>query len=578
MNDVVVRASGLTRAFGRIRAVNGIDLSIKEGEIFGLLGPDGAGKSTLIRLLCGLLTPDTGTAEVLGFDTVRQKEAMTPGIGYVSEVVPLYWTMTVKENIDFFSRLRQVPAGEAAERKQELLSFAGLHPYVDRKAEQLSGGMKKKLALCCALIHSPRVLFLDEPTTGVDPLSRRDFWEILFQYVSRGVTICISTPYTDEAEKCHRLALIHNGEIIGEGQPGELKQRIPGEVLEISTTEPWQAVGVLKGQEGVFSAQVVGASVRLVVDKADARVGELEATLKKNNINTSGSRRVPFSMEDVFITLLGTDHRMEDKEFSAILKSPAGRKADGTVRPAYSITVSDLTKRFGGFTAVDGVSFNVKRGEIFGFLGPNGAGKSTTIRMLCGILAPTSGRGVVLGYDISREPERLKPEIGYMSQKFSLYKELTVEENIDFYAGLYGVRGKEKKERKEWILEMSDLKARRRSLAGELAGGWKQRLALGCAIIHNPEIVFLDEPTAGMDPISRRQFWFLLNQMSARGTTVFVTTHYMDEAEHCQTLGLIYRGKLAALGSPETLKRGLNREGATIDDVFVSVAESLKGV
>ncbi len=282
-------------------AVNGIDISIKRGEIFGLLGPDGAGKSTTIRLLCGLLLPTAGSATVLGFDTVKQKELINPGIGYVSEGVPLYETMTVRENMEFFIRLRQIPRAEAVTRQKELLQFTRLEQYTERNVGNLSGGMKKKLALCCALIHNPEVLFLDEPTTGVDPVSRRDFWEILVQFVNRGVTICISTPYIDEAEKCHRLALIHDGVIIGLGAPDELKSQIPGESLELGVAEPWKALEALSGLPGIVRSQVLGKSVHLVVDRASIRLKDIEASLSQNNIKLEECRQIPFSMEDVFI-------------------------------------------------------------------------------------------------------------------------------------------------------------------------------------------------------------------------------------------------------------------------------------
>ncbi len=572
MPDPIVSATGLTKSFKTTEAVKGVDLSIHRGEIFGLLGPDGAGKSTTIRLLCGLLTPTAGSATVLGFDVMRQKDRINSRIGYVSEGFPLYETMTVKENLDFFARLRQVPREEAAARQEELLVFSRLQPYVHRLAGHLSGGMKKKLALCCSLIHSPEVIFLDEPTNGVDPLSRRELWKIFQKYQRLGVTVCLSTPYMDEAEKCDRLALFHEGNIMGIGTPGDLKKQVAGQGMEIIASNPWRALEVLHGQPGILGGQVFGNSLRLAVDNIPQRLKHIQDWLTGSNLKLESWRQVPFSVEDAFIALMGsgkTSRPGEDFVPPPFITRELAGSAGG---PA--VVVSELSKKFDKFVAVDKVSFQIKRGEIFGFLGPNGAGKSTTIRMLCGILTPTSGKGQVLGYDIAREAEKLKPKIGYMSQRFSLYQELTVEENLDFYAGLYKVPKEERSSRKEWVVKMAGLEGRRRTLAGSLAGGWKQRLALMAAFIHAPEIVFLDEPTAGMDPISRRNCWDFINNMSMLGITTCVSTHYMDEAEYCHNLGLLYNGKVAALGTPADLKKNLGRENATMEDVFVSLAES----
>ncbi|MBI4331538.1 MAG: ABC transporter ATP-binding protein [Chloroflexi bacterium] len=581
MTDIVIQASSLTRTFGRTVAVQGIELSVNRGEIFGLLGPDGAGKSTTLRLLSGLLTPDAGSVRVLGSDVIRQKASVNPNIAYVSEGFTLYESLSVKENLDFFARLRRVPGKEARARQRELLAFSRLEAFAGRRAEHLSGGMKKKLALCCALIHGPEVVFLDEPTTGIDPLSRRELWRILTTYRSRGVTICLSTPYMDEAEKCDRVALFHGGRIVGAGRPEDLKEQVPGESLELSLAAPWRALALLKDRPGIRGGQVLGNTVRLAVDRAAERIPDLEGALAGNGIKLDNCRTVPFSMEDAFIALASATGVPP-------VNGPAGPGEESFAPPPFliangagdraapAVQVSDLTRKFGSFIAVDRVSFEVRRGEIFGFLGPNGAGKSTTIRMLCGILAPTSGSGWVLGLDIARDVEKLKPRLGYMSQRFSLYKDLTVEENVDFYARLYSVAGRQEQSRKDWVLDMAGLADKKNTLAGQLAGGWKQRLALMAAFIHGPEIVFLDEPTSGMDPLSRRRCWAFLNNIANLGITVFVSTHYMDEAEYCQKLGLLYDGKLAALGTPAALKAELGKPHATVEDVFVSLAEGTR--
>lgn len=489
----------LTKRFGDLTAVDSLSLSIAAGELFGLVGSDGAGKTTTLRMLTGVMEPSGGEARILGHPCHRL-EPVRGEIGYMSQRFGLYPDLTVGENIRFYADLFGVPAAERKRRLERLLSFSAMAPFVDRRAGRLSGGMKQKLGLCCALIHQPRVLFLDEPTNGVDPLSRRDFWRILRELRSRGVTILVATAYLDEAARCDRVGLLHRGRLLACDSPGELTRGSAGSLEE------------------------------LVI----SRIGGLPSPV--------------------------TDRR-------------APPPPDATP-PA--VTIANLGKRFGSFVAVDGISLTVPRGEIFGFLGPNGAGKSTTIRMLCGILPPSSGAGSVAGFDIASQPERIKENIGYMSQRFSLYEDLTVEENIAFYAGVYRLSASRRAERSAWVMEMAGLTERRRSRAGELAGGWRQRLALGCAILHEPPIVFLDEPTSGVDPLSRRRFWELIYSLAAGGVTVFVTTHYMDEAENCDRLALIYRGRLVALGTPSELKRERtkgNGKPPSLEEVFISLIE-----
>ncbi len=371
-DTAAVRAQGLTRSFGKTEAVKGVDLAIERGEIFGFLGPDGAGKSTTLRLLGGLLTPDRGSAFVLGYDIIKQKERVTSRIAFVSEGFPLYGTLSVRENIEFHAKLRLVPDKEARERKKELLAFSRLENYEDRLAENLSGGMKKKLALCCALIHRPDVVFLDEPTTGIDPLSRRELWSILLRYRSQGITICLSTPYMDEAEKCDRLALFYSGRIIGLGRPEDLKKQLPGENLELTVGSPWKAMELLSNGPGIMQAQVLGNSVRLTLDDIESRLPGIQKRLTDNNISLTGWERTAFTVEDAFITLIGP--ASDQPRQRGFLPPPfplPGRAAAG---PGQAVEVSDLTRKFDSFTAVDRVSFAIRQGEIFGFLGPNGAG------------------------------------------------------------------------------------------------------------------------------------------------------------------------------------------------------------
>ncbi len=561
----MIRAEHLTKRFDDLVAIDDLSLSIEEGEIFGLVGPDGAGKTTTMRLLTSIMDPDGGEAWVAGHHVVREAEAVKTDIGYMSQRFGLYADLTVMENLDFYADIYNVPHKGRAERVQRLLAFSNLTPFKRRLAGNLSGGMKQKLGLACTLIHTPRVLFLDEPTNGVDPVSRRDFWRILYQLLREKVTIFVSTAYLDEAERCNRLALIHQGRVLACGTPDEVKQLMRGTILEIRTAEPRQTAAVLRQRFPGASVGLFGDRVHFVHPGGNGDTEKVGRTLYDAGLPPPAVRTIPPTLEDVFVSVIGSGGEREKgrKAIAPFSLSPPTRSAGAppfSLSSSSAVTVDKLERRFGSFVAVNRVSFQVNRGEIFGFLGPNGAGKSTTIRMLCGILSPSGGRGSVAGFDIRTQPERIKAHVGYMSQKFSLYQDLTVEENIDFYAGIYRIGAKEKAERKQWVIEMSGLEAHRHRPTSILSGGWKQRLALGCAILHRPPILFLDEPTSGVDPISRRQFWDLIYQLSSEGVTVFVTTHYMDEAEYCDRLALIYRGELIAQGTPEKLKREAMQE------------------
>jgi len=554
----MIRAEHLTKKFDNLVAIDDLSLAIEEGEIFGLVGPDGAGKTTTMRLLTSIMNPDAGEAWVAGHHVVHEAEAVKAEIGYMSQRFGLYADLTVMENLDFYADIYNVPRKGRDERVARLLAFSNLTPFKRRLAGNLSGGMKQKLGLACTLVHTPRLLFLDEPTNGVDPVSRRDFWRILYQLLREKVTIFVSTAYLDEAERCNRLALIHKGQILACGTPDEVKQLMRGTILEIRTAEPRRSAAILREQFPTASVGLFGDRVHFVGTNGRNDIDQVGAILRDAGLPTPFVRTIPPTLEDVFVSAVGAGGAGETGRHG---KGGTGRRGEGQAqRRGEGVMVDKLERRFGSFVAVNRVSFEVDRGEIFGFLGPNGAGKSTTIRMLCGILTPTGGRGTVAGYDIRTQPEEIKAHVGYMSQKFSLYQDLTVEENIDFYAGIYRIGEKEKAERKRWVIEMSGLEAHRHRPTGILSGGWKQRLALGCAILHRPPILFLDEPTSGVDPISRRQFWDLIYQLSSEGVTVFVTTHYMDEAEYCDRLALIYRGELIAQGTPEKLKHEAMQE------------------
>ena len=551
-NIPVIEAKGLQKKYEGVLAVRGVDLAVGRGEIFGLVGADGAGKTTTIQMLCTLSLPSAGEARVLGMDTVTQMADIKEKIGYMSERFSLYPTLTVEENLDFFARLRGIPREVSKSRKKELLGFCRLEPFRQRPAEHLSGGMQKKLALACSLIHEPEVIFLDEPTTGVDPISRRDFWRIISGFLSRGITILVSTPYLDEAERFNRVAFMHRGQIIACDTPQNLRAGLAGELLEIRARPARRAVTSLKRVPFLSAPQLFGDTIHVMVDEAEKRCPEIKHWLREREIAVEDIRRITPGLEDVFVARLTG---FEEKPVS----EPANSNSVDTIlkgdnRGEVAVEVSDLTRKFGDFTAVDGVNFEVRHGEIFGLLGPNGSGKTTTIRMITGLLAPTSGGVRVLGQDMATAVEAVQARIGYMSQKFSLFADLTVEENINFYGGLYGLSPSLLKERKKWVLDMAGLRGKEKAMSAELSGGWKQRLALGCTIFHSPEVIFLDEPTSGVDPLSRRSFWELIQELAAHGTTIFITTHYMDEAEHCHRLGLMYQGKLIALGSPLQLK------------------------
>ncbi len=557
--EPMIRVRDLRKVYrtrrGPMEAVRGVSFDVYPGEIFGLVGPDGAGKTTTIQMLCGLLTPTAGEATVAGVDVVRDPEARGGRVGYMSEGFTLYGSLTVEENLDFFAQLYKVPPEVAVERKERLLRFARLEEARSRRAEHLSGGMKKKLALACTLIHQPQILFLDEPTTGVDPVSRQEFWKLLYEFLAEGITIFVTTPYMDEAERCHRVALMRRGEIIAMDAPEALKGMIHGVAVDIVAHPQTRAVARLREIPGVTQVQVFGERLHLLLRDGEALARNLPQRLAQAGITVTHMEITKPSLEDVFIAAIEELRAAEDVR-RPIIPLPEEEPDRNGHREA-AILAEGLTKRFGSVLAVDNVTFTVGKGEVFGFLGPNGSGKTTTIRMLCGLLPPTAGRATVAGFDVVRERGRMKPHIGYMSQKFSLYNDLTVEENIRFYGDVYDLPPRRFQERRRWVLEMAGLVGKEHLLTRDLSGGWKQRLALGCAILHDPQVLFLDEPTSGVDPVSRREFWDLIFALAAQGTTVFVTTHYMDEAEHCHRLGLIYRGRLIALGSPAQLRANM---------------------
>ena len=466
-----IEVNSISKYYGKVQALRDVSFSVGKGEVFGLIGPDGAGKTSMYRILCSLLLPDAGTATVDGFDVVSQMKEIRKRVGYMPGKFSLYQDLTVEENLKFFATLFNTTVEENYDSIKAI--YSQLERFKNRKAGALSGGMKQKLALCCALVHQPSVLFLDEPTTGVDPVSRKEFWEILAQLKARDITIVASTPYLDEVRSCERVAFLSEGIIRGIGTPEEI-------------------------------------------------LTEFRDVFNPPSIEHEGSNKVGNEAENV-------------------------------------IEVEHLVKAFGTFRAVDDISFTVKRGEIFGFLGANGAGKTTAMHMLTGLNQPTSGTGRVVGFDIRTEYEQIKKHIGYMSQKFSLYEDLTVAENISLFAGIYGMQDDEIHHKTDALLQRLNFAEHRNTLVSNLPLGWKQKLAFSVSIFHEPGVVFLDEPTGGVDPATRRQFWELIYDAAERGITVFVTTHYMDEAEYCDRISIMVDGKIKALGTPDELKRNLNQ-------------------
>ncbi len=541
--DVSVR--GLTKNYGAVEAVRGIDFEVRHGEIFGLIGPDGAGKTTTFNVLAGILEPTAATIALLG-DPPRIART---NVGYLTQQFSLFDDLSIDENLTYVAGLRDVPAGAFAERRTRYLALMDLAGIGDRLAGQLSGGMKQKLALCCALISEPRVLLLDEPTVGVDPLSRREFWSVLARLAATGVTIVVATPYLDEAERCHRVALLYDGTIRDLGTPLELEAQLRCRRLEVRASDVAGAERVLEHvPDGIVDVQSFGDRVDVLV--RDAQDGErtVRAALAASSIAVTTIDDETPTLENVFVARLR--ELGSDVPYVPFPASPRQRPAAG----ALAIDGHALTKCFGSFRAVNDVTLQVAYGEIYGLLGANGAGKTTIIKMLCGLLAPTAGTIALAGRTSDLRTESLRRRIGYMSQKFTLYDDLSIIENLRFYAGIYGLEAKERDARIAWVLETSGLRGREHLPTARLPGGWKQRVAFGAAVMHDPEILFLDEPTSGVDPLARRQFWRLIDERARAGTAILITTHYLEEAEHCNRLCFMSAGRMVAQGSPTAIK------------------------
>ncbi len=542
-----IRVRELRKNYGPLEAVRGIDLEVREGEIFGLIGPDGAGKSTTFQILGGIMQPTSGVVEVFG-EPARQTRSI---VGYLTQSFSLYPDLSVAENIRYVGDLRRVPAAEIAARGNRYLQMFDMDRFTDRLAGRLSGGMKQKLSLACALVAQPRVLLLDEPTTGVDPVSRREFWDTLAHLSADGLTIVIATPYLDEAERCHRVALMHLGQLHQTGTPAELRESLGMRRIEVHTDRLSEAEDLLMAAEKdgrISDVQRFGDRLDVLVHDPAAGRSAVEETLAQAGLAARDIRVADPTLENTFVAEL--------RAMGQELHAPPfpGRHALQKLAGQVAIGGKDLTKRFGAFTAVNKVNVEVRYGEVYGLLGANGAGKTTTIKMLCGLLAPTSGGAVLAGESGSIRSEAVRELVGYMSQKFSLYDDLSINENLDFFAGVYGVPEQERGEKKEWVLEFSGLAGKQQQITGSLPGGWKQRVAFGAATMHEPSVLFLDEPTSGVDPLARRAFWRMINRLADMGTAILVTTHYLEEAEQCNRLGFMVAGELVAEGAPSAIK------------------------
>jgi ABC-2 type transport system ATP-binding protein len=549
-----------------VHALQGVSFEVPRGMLTALVGPDGAGKTTLIRLAAGLLVAASGKLTVLDIDVAAHPQQVQDRISYMPQRFGLYEDLTVQENLDLYADLHGVAKQARAERYPRLMEMTQLGRFTDRLAGKLSGGMKQKLGLACTLVRSPDFLLLDEPTVGVDPLSRRELWDIVRELVEKqGLTVLLSTAYLDEAERCGHVIVLHQGKVLAQGQPRDLTNIARDRVFVAELPQGQSARSVqsrLLDEPGVIDAVPDGGRVRFV----RAAVGAVDS----KELSGAQVSAVPPRFEDGFMALL---RRVADHEHAAAIEldRPPGAKDDEVV-----VHVQNLVRKFGAFTAVDHISFDVHRGAIFGLLGPNGAGKTTTFRMLCGLLPATDGSLRVAGADVRHARAEARAHLGYVAQKFSLYGALTVTENLEFFASAYGLRGSRKQERIAWAMGQFELGPHAKENSAELPGGYKQRLAMAAALLHEPEILFLDEPTSGADPLARRAFWRRITALAEQGVTIIVTTHFMQEAEYCDRIAIMDAGRVLAEGPPGEIRRLAEPEEGqepTMEDAFIAVVE-----
>ncbi|MGC8552520.1 MAG: ATP-binding cassette domain-containing protein [Phycisphaerae bacterium] len=582
-----LRCANVHRSFRRkngsmLRAVVDISLEAQPGTVTALVGPDGAGKTTLLRMITGLIMPDQGSIQVAGLDAIKNPAGVQAIVGYMPQRFGLYEDLTVEENLNLYANLHGVRTSQRAAVYEPLMKMTALAPFMHRLAGRLSGGMKQKLGLACTLVRTPELLVLDEPTVGVDPVSRRELWEIITRLVrGNGLTVLMSTPYLDEAERCDTALVLYEGRVISAGPPKAMRELAAGRVFRVSPPAgqtPRFMQARLMAQPGIVDAVPEGGQVRCVTAPSSQTIDPLA-----NLMPQAAAPR----FEDGFMITLPQKAHSEASANAPGRKGPTVQTSTQTTgkdqinNSAGSqdpvVEVHDLVRRFGEFIAVNHVSFTVRRREIFGLLGPNGAGKSTTFRMLCGLLPPSSGTLRVAGVDARRAGAAARQRLGYVAQKFSLYGHLTMAENLAFFASAYGLHGRRRRARLTWAIEEFELAEYLQILSGAAPGGYKQRLAMACALLHEPELLFLDEPTSGVDPLARREFWQRINSLAEGGVTVIVTTHFMEEAEYCDRLIILNNGRILAQGSPAEVRSHAAAKGSqlpTMEDAFIAIVET----
>ena len=573
----VLEGRDLQKTFRRdtgelVRALDHVAIEALPGKLTALVGPDGAGKTTLIRMATGLVQPDAGVLTVLGVNVVEDPQQVQTRIGYMPQRFGLYEDLTVQENLDLYADLHGVLAEGRKERYSRLMEMTALGRFTNRLAGKLSGGMKQKLGLACTLIRSPEFLLLDEPTVGVDPLSRRELWEIILELVrNQGLTVLLSTSYLDEAERCDHVVVLHLGKVLAQGKPSAVRALAAGRTF---LAEPPSGVPArelqarLLDEPDLVDAVPQAGHVRFVTADRNGQKREHGA------LAGVSVKRAEEKFEDGFMVLLRQASAAQPFSGSLTLARPPETKSDEAV-----VEVHDLIRTFGAFTAVNHITFEVHRGEIFGLLGPNGAGKTTTFRMLCGLLAATGGKLRVAGVDLRYARASARQQIGYVAQKFSLYGQLSVLENLDFFASAYGLRGRRRRERIDWALEQFELSQHTRLPSAQLPGGFKQRLSMAAALLHEPETLFLDEPTSGVDPLARREFWRRITALAEQGVTVIVTTHFMEEAEYCDRIAIMDAGRVLAEGTPAEVRRRARPapgHAPTMEDAFIAIVEEAR--
>jgi ABC-2 type transport system ATP-binding protein len=572
--DVVLEVRNLTKEFlskkgPAVQALRDVSLQARCAQVTGLVGADGAGKTTLIRTAAGLIVPTAGSVTVLGLDSVAHTIEIQSRVGYMPQKFGLYQDLTVEENMDLYADLQGVPRSERRDRYRRLLKMTGLGLYTRRMAGALSGGMKQKLGLACSLIKLPQMLLLDEPTVGVDPVSRRELWKIVYELVEReSIGVLLSTAYLDEAERCDHVVVLHEGEKLAQGSPGEFKARVDRRVVLVYPgpgIKPRRIHTHLVGKAHIVDATIRSGRVRVVTDGSGA--GAVAGALPKDWAATI--ENTPSSFEDAFMAMIPGERRFQINTHG-MPSDKAARDEEAVVR------TKDLQKSFGDFEAVKKLTFEVWRGEIFGLLGPNGAGKSTTFRMLCGLLKASGGQLSVAGHNLRHSPSRARSRLGYMAQQFSLYAQLSVQENLRFFGKAYGFGGNRLRLRMEWAFSEFGLGKWRDKAAGQLPGGYKQRLSMAASLLHEPDILFLDEPTSGVDPLARREFWLRINGFAEQGVTVVVTTHFMEESEYCDRILIMSHGENLAMGTPSQIRalaRSKENPEPTMEDAFIALTE-----